>query len=308
MTLVSPPASAFCPLVDQVSAQQLVLYNFQIPGPVQSPPNSVWAFNGQVWSEIANPNLADRLNPLLAYDGISSVLLYGGSQAHSPVANPELFNGSSWTAQTSILIPSPRTQMLGCLISGAGEIVMWAGVHINQALEETWVYASSSQTWTALPLTAAQQPPWRTQCPMASNGSVAILFSGWSQGEAEINESGIWVFQAGEWEFMATTNTPPARAGHGLVYDANKGQFLLAFGYNSAGTFFNDIWELTFSTLTWRHLGSTLIPSPRAGVSMCYMSETQQTVLWGGKDANGNLLSDTFVWNGFVWTPVPNIL
>ena len=42
-------------------------------------------------------------------------------------------------------------------------------------------------------------------------------------------------------------------------------------------------------------------PTPRFGQSMAYDTSTNQTILFGGVDANGSFQSDTWEWTGDNW-------
>ena len=299
--MTSPPASVYCPIVDQPSASQLVLYNFQPSLPLQFPHASVWVWQGSNWAEIVNPTLADRSDPVFAYDGVN-VILYGGQNNYSFTTDQENFDGHNWTISSAIL-PPPRTRAIGAYIASLDEVVMAFGEGQNIVFNETWVYHRGTQIWKHVHVA---QPPWRTQSPMASDGTHVLLFGG-VPGVGLPMLGDVWSFSAGIWTSLNTINTPPARAGHGLIFDTVRNQFVLFGGYDGTGHYFNDTWELNFQTLTWRQLEPNLSPTPRAGVSMCWDSTRKNTVIWGGIDGSGTVYKDTFIWDGNNYLPVQGI-
>ena len=55
----------------------------------------------------------------------------------------------------------------------------------------------------------------------------------------------------------------------------------------------------------WTTLASSGLtaPAPRQGAAMAYDAATSQVVLFGGLSGDGNLLNDTWLWNGSAWAP-----
>jgi galactose oxidase-like protein len=299
--MTSPPAASYCPLVDQPSAQQLVLYNRAIPGPVEFPPTSIWVWQGSNWIEVVNPTLADRVDPLFAYDGVN-ILLYGGQNNYSFTTDQETFDGHNWSVSTATL-PPPRTRATGTYIASLDEVVMAFGESQNMQLNETWVFHRGTQIWKHVHV---PQPPWRTESPMASDGVNVLLFGG-LPGVGLPVLGDVWNFVSGVWVQLTTTNVPPPRAGHGFIYDQVRGLYTLFGGYNGNGMYFNDTWEFNLTTLFWRQLEPNLSPTPRAGISMCWDSTRKNTVVWGGIDGSGTVYKDTFLWNGQNYLPVQGI-
>jgi uncharacterized protein (TIGR03437 family) len=56
------------------------------------------------------------------------------------------------------------------------------------------------------------------------------------------------------------------------------------------------------SAATWTQLNPQTSPPARSAPAMAYDSVHGQVVLFGGSDSSGNLLNDTWVWDGANWT------
>jgi hypothetical protein len=309
MTATSPPAASYCPLIDQAGSSQLVLYNSLVPPPDKYSLNSVWTWVGTHWTEINSPTNALRTTPILAYTG-ANAMLFGGSSLPSTFDTKELqesFDGQNWS---TFALPSPpgffapldRINAIATYIPSANQVVMFGGAVSNNELQETWVFSPNTNTWKHHQL---NQPPWRLQATMASNGSVAIMFGGITQlGATTLND--VWQFSNNAWSQLTTLNTPSPRAGHAMIWEATRNRFVVFGGYTTGGVFLNETWVLDLGSLTWTQLTPNNSPSGRAGSSFCWDSTRQEGILWGGMTASG-LVNDTFRWDGSNFIQVQGI-
>lgn len=106
-----------------------------------------------------------------------------------------------------------------------------------------------------------------------------------------------WARQGQDWQLLDDTlgpGTPRDRFGHSLVFDTRRGVALL-FGGDSMGEPRNDLWEWDGSE--WTLLDTPVAPPARAFHAMVYDPGRHRLVLFGGKDADGQWLSDTWVYN-----------
>jgi hypothetical protein len=102
---------------------------------------------------------------------------------------------------------------------------------------------------------------------------------------------------AADWTQKLPANSPPARSGPAMAYDAARGQVVLFGGVGANGNL-SDTWIWDGSNWTQRSPANS--PPARGGHAMAYDSLHQQVVLFGGFN-NANL-SDTWVWDGSNWT------
>ncbi|MBI5482183.1 MAG: hypothetical protein HY906_25230 [Deltaproteobacteria bacterium] len=105
------------------------------------------------------------------------------------------------------------------------------------------------------------------------------------------------------WEQKNPAHVPPARYGHGLVYDSFRGVSVL-FGGNG-GTARTDTWEWDGTDWTQRTPGTS--PGVRYAFGMAYDSARHVTVLQGGESAPDVGYQDTWEYNGTTWTSKGNI-
>ena len=99
------------------------------------------------------------------------------------------------------------------------------------------------------------------------------------------------------WE-LAADDGPPPRFGHGLAYDAARGEVVLFGGYDGGGVL-ADTW--TWNGIAWTEKTTAVLPTARYGHALAYDSTRRQIVLFGGSDGSYQPLSDTWTWNGSSW-------
>jgi len=105
-----------------------------------------------------------------------------------------------------------------------------------------------------------------------------------------------------DWVEPTLSSAPSARCCSGIAYDAAH-DYTLLFGGGPAGqpnpNPQNDTWVWRNG---WHQLSPATSPSPRNSPTATYDPTTGTVVLFGGTDANGNNLNDTWTWDGVTWT------
>ncbi|MGH9127175.1 MAG: kelch repeat-containing protein, partial [Acidimicrobiales bacterium] len=110
-------------------------------------------------------------------------------------------------------------------------------------------------------------------------------------------------YAAPDWVLQSSTADIPAAWDATAVYDAATSQVVLFGGsylYNGVYYQSNETWVWNGST--WANATTTGSPPARAGAYMSYDASAKEVVLFGGRDAAWNALSDTWTWNGTSWT------
>ena len=103
------------------------------------------------------------------------------------------------------------------------------------------------------------------------------------------------------WTQKTPANSPSARTGHAMAYDAARGQVVL-FGGTSADSYFNnfnDTW--VWDGNNWMQKSPASSPAARNYHAMAYDAARGQVVLFGGRDMSTSY-PDTWVWDGNDWT------
>ncbi|MDP9403184.1 MAG: SBBP repeat-containing protein [Actinomycetota bacterium] len=127
----------------------------------------------------------------------------------------------------------------------------------------------------------------------------AVLFGGRSASGEVLGDT--WVFDGTAWAELAVPG-PPARAGAGLALEPTTGHLVLFGGEDSAGAL-GDTW--VFDGSAWSQPPAlNTSPQPRSAAAMASFQVlgAQGVVLFGGRSASGDLLGDTWVWNGLAWS------
>jgi len=151
-------------------------------------------------------------------------------------------------------------------------------------------------------------PSGRCNHPMAydSDTNQAIVFAGHAGGNNRPGETWNYHLDVNQWE---NVNTPPeltGRDGHAMEYVQSTGEAILFGGWD--GQFKSDTWGYDFSSESWE-LKSNNGPSPRSEIAMAYSSNDDVVVLFGGADASGTILDDTWVYSpsSESWTQTDSI-
>lgn len=151
------------------------------------------------------------------------------------------------------------------------------------------VPVASAQTWGTPHLIPATQ-----QFAMAYDSvhGQTVLFGGFNDDPVTVTNT-TWVSDGTRWTELFPKNSPPARYGHAMAYDAARGQVVL-FGGNDLNRSLNDTW--TWDGADWTRQDPQLNPLARSGHAMAYDAARGVTVLFGGPGA-----TDTWTWDGSNW-------
>ncbi len=100
------------------------------------------------------------------------------------------------------------------------------------------------------------------------------------------------------WIKPAISSTPSGRCCAAIAFDWKQGATLFFGGFTPYITY-NDTWIWRNG---WRQLAPVNSPSPRDGQAMVWDAAAGNIVLFGGIDSAGNLLNDTWTWDGTNWS------
>ncbi len=99
-----------------------------------------------------------------------------------------------------------------------------------------------------------------------------------------------WEWDGESWtEIHPPGEAPPARAGHGLVWDAGRGKIVLfggRAGWGIVPAAYGDTWE--WDGAGWKAIAASPAPSPRCDFGLAYDSARRVIVLHGGSDRLGS--------------------
>ena len=130
------------------------------------------------------------------------------------------------------------------------------------------------------------------------NGDV-VLFGG--KGATPMND--LWARDPEGWrEHHTAPPLPAARCYHALATDTARGRVVL-FGGGAEGEVFADTWQWDGSAWT-DATPAGISPSARSGAAVAFDEARGVTVLFGGLSPRGELLDDTWHWDGAAWREV----
>ncbi|HTT35853.1 MAG TPA: kelch repeat-containing protein [Thermoplasmata archaeon] len=208
----------------------------------------------------------------------------------------------SWTSVPVGGVTSPLLRSDGGLAYDAadGYALLFGGTnHHLGLLGDTWKYEGGS--WTNLTTSLPIAPGPRSGAALAYDASDgdAVLFGGLGPS-GPLNDT--WTFSAGAWHAdTAPGPGPPARWGAAVAYDAPAQAIVLFGGTAENGSVLGDTW--TFSAGAWHEIAATAaVPAPRAGASLAADPWDNGVVLFGGANATGAFLNDTWTFSAGTWT------
>jgi hypothetical protein len=178
--------------------------------------------------------------PMLFRDPNGRADLFGGFDGQFYPPTMWQWNGSDWAQLFPPTVPTGRSIAAVAANPFTGEVVMFGGLADMNPIN-TWTYDGT--TWTLQsPLV---QPVWVYAGSAAFNPRVqaVVLFGGGSSG---VDQNSTWGWDRNgraNWIRLPTVQSPPAREGAGMAYDATLHRVIL-FGGQDNSEYFNDTWEL----------------------------------------------------------------
>jgi PKD repeat protein len=268
------------------------------------------AGNGQ-FTYLLNWNLLAATTPparegaaMVNYGG--GVLLFGGYSASTLLNDTWLWNGTSWSALTTVPASTPAVRANAAIAYNGYRVVLFGGAcglpvaSTTCYLNDTWTWDPTTKAWTSLPL--ANQPSARLGAMLARDSSGKVFLFGGRDASGYRNDG--WTFNGSIWTARSQGTPPAVRAFASMATDAS-GQVVLFGGYN--GTYLGDTW--IWGGTAWSQPANAFAqPSPRkaAVFSLFYHpigGTASGVALFGGHDASGDL-GDTWTWNGYSWTQI----
>ncbi|MGH9151943.1 MAG: Kelch repeat-containing protein [Acidimicrobiales bacterium] len=161
-------------------------------------------------------------------------------------------------------------------------------------------YVVGSATMAPWSLVEGSGPSARVGAAMAYHPGTAkaVLFGGRGPSGEILGDT--WAFDGTAWGELAVPG-PPARAYAGLAYEPTTARLVLFGGEDGAGAL-ADTW--VFDGSAWSQLPAVGASPParsRAALATYQLLGAQGVVLFGGRGADGELLGDTWAWNGVAW-------
>ena len=238
-------------------------------------------------------------NRLIMFGGLAYNAGANDTQAYDPSAN-------TWTnVHASGTLPSARWAHSMAYDPSTHRLIMFGGSSgpPYPLLNDTWVYNTTTNTWTELSPSGVL-PPARGAQAMAYDPSSGrlIMFGGEAGGPDSAQH-----FLNDTWAYDPATNTwaelnpvgtlPRARIQPAMAYDPSSGRLIMFGGFLSSAAA-NDTWAYDPATNTWAELSpSGTLPLARGGHSIAYEPSTHRLILFGGSNGSSTRFNDTWAYD-----------
>ena len=215
-----------------------------------------------------------------------------------PAVNTWTWNGTNWTlTQTGIANnPSERTGM-GMAYDGTNLALFGGkGPAGTGYMNDTWAWNGSAWTNPIANDGYNNGLTIRTAPYMAAMSGGVVLFGGKDYNHT-LNDT--WIWNGSSWALQSPAASPSIRLD--AAFASNGTNKAVIFGGANGSYALNDAWS--WNGTTWTLLATNTPPCVRKGAVMAWYPTGSYFLLFGGSDSNGNLLNDTWTFDGTsTWT------
>jgi hypothetical protein len=261
----------------------------------------------------------------MVYDASDGyVLLFGGKNFTSSLADTWEFSGGMWKPITTATSPTPRFGASMAYDAMDGYVVLFGGNlrlgdHVTSLAGDTWTYVGGN--WTDLNLTSASSPGvrWGAAMTYDDRDGYVVLFGGYGCNTGSACAFGLlqdtWEFVSGTWTQLSPATPPGTRQAATMVYDEMDGYVMLfgGLGCSSGSTctanLLQDTWKFVGGAWTNLSIPSGSSPGIREDASMVFDSNDLYVVLFGGFGCSSGAtcgsvgeMQDTWEFVSGAWT------
>lgn len=269
------------------------------------------------WQDVlVNQSPSGRRGHAMAYDSFRGVtILFGGLDRNDVVLNDTwLFDKHGWKQLQPAHSPPARFRHTLSYDASRGIIVLFGGVSFNggflgASFGDVWEWNGTD--WRQISV-EGEAPAARFWHGMAfdSTRGVHVLFGGYLSQNQEYSDTWEYNGNTRHWT-RRETDSPGARRGMSLVFDAGRNQTLLFGGYTSSGAnlsdhYLNDTWTWDGLAGIWIRQGPRITPQGRALYSFAYDSVRSVVLMQNGEVVVPNLnttatVRESWEWDGTEW-------
>jgi len=243
----------------------------------------------------------------MVYDSTNDrTILFGGSDS-SAIDDTWAYDCSDnmWTNKTTQGSSNkpPARMFHNMVYDSTNDRTILFGGYDGNFLADTWVYNYTDNSWTNRTTPgSSNKPPARFDHAMVydSTNDRTILFGGYDGNF--LADTWVYNYTDNSWTNRTTlgsSNKPPARYQHTMVYDSTNDRTILFGGYGDSN-FLDDTWVYNYSDNSWTNRttpGSSNKPPARINHAMVYDPMNERTTIFGGEDMSSNDLADTWIYN-----------
>ena len=309
------------PLSYDSTADRVILFSgwFQ-PGGGITATNDTWVYNYNTneWTN-RSPSTQPprRAGHGLAYDTESDrTILFsgwesgsGGTLVHWVDTWAYDYSSNTWTNMSPVVTPPGKLAPSMAYDSESDRVILFGGLDDGATYSgDTWAYDFNTNNWTLM--SPSTHPSDRFDAPMTydSESDRVIMIGGWNAG-GFIDEVWAYDFNTDTWTLVDPGIEPSAIGA--LTYDSASDRVIAFGGSEDFGETIlsQETWLYDFNNNTWTQMLTSSSPPARARPYLAYDSESNVTILFGGKGANGfeTAMGDTWAYyyvridGGFDW-------
>jgi hypothetical protein len=276
------------------AAQTALLFSGHDGTTLDDQPNclhDLWRWEGGDWRASTAGDLPPaRLGHSLTWVGdLGAGVLLGGRGPADWRDDAWALSGGAWTALAPPEAAARRRDQAAGWDRAGGALLVFGGQDEAGALADTWRY--DGQAWEAPSLDPS--PPARRDAAMAWDGARLVLFGGRAAGSGEQAGAPLadtWAWEGGAWHPLSPAMSPPARAGHEMIWDPDRGRVVLFGGEGANGGTLVDLWE--WDGEAWSSLA----------VTPPFIARPQQGLVYDAAAREALLVAD---WSGLTWAYGP---
>src|SRR5881394_2616248 len=235
----APPARAAAQMTYDSVTQKVVLFG-GFDGTNYLGDTWLWDGSTLQWTQATPAHQPPAVTgPMLFPDPNGRADLFGGFDGQFYQLTMWQWKDSDWTQLFPPTVPFARASAAVATNTSTGEVVMFGGLaDVNP--NNTWTYDGT--TWT---LQSPAVQPLLVYGPSAAfdPGLQGVVLFGGASGGEEQNTTWLWDQVGATWTLLSTSQSPPAREGAGMTYDASLHHVILFAGQDTNESF-NDTWEI----------------------------------------------------------------
>ena len=319
----SPGPRSGSTMVYDSARDRVVLFGGEDPSDVLL--DDTWEYDGAsgTWEQRGSGSSGPRArrNVGMVYDSVTgrTVMLGGTVDEGRQVADMWFWDGDRWHPLGTHASPEARSGAKAVSLA-TGSVILFGGVSGDgqrRFLADTWKWEDGTwgvydpgtlalwTSWLNTRQIEGSAPRGRVGHAMASDGTVAVVFGG--EGDSGLLED-LWFWADGVWSEPRTYLHDVPRRTESAFASVGPKQFVLFGGRGEDESVLRDTWRLdvhtsqnrAYDSATW-HLSSDHVdptgPPARYGHAMVQDPNTGKVLLFGGRDAQGKVLEDTWVYD-----------
>ncbi len=218
--------------------------------------SDLWQSSGGAWTKATAPLLppARASSALVRDPRRGTLLLFGGDDISARLDDTWTWDGGKWQSHSPADAPTARDGHALATDIARDRVVLFGGETDVEVTAETWEWDGT--TWTERTPTTAPDPRRASAMAYDPLREVVVLFGGQTGTTEPYAPYGdTWEWDGTTWTERTPATSPPARSGHGLVWDPRRQVVVLHGGRNGWGTqgpYLDDTWEWDGTTWTER--------------------------------------------------------